>query len=351
MSKTQFIQEVSTEREIREQMARVFDTHDKSAQALGDPTAPNHNDGENIYQELSMAPFHKYLNLCERKGQNVATFPSAWVTPLVHLKEREIQLLDQLVGEVEYDPNDPHPTHEALERYPLPRAKALEWIAADTGDRTGWSASGSRTLDAWTAGGSDYLAHGAPGSGKSTLMNSTIAWLQQLNNETVLLADTLDDSGTNERSEWLALAPWTTIAVPAGIPIDVRIVPESPEVAPFSVDLEDICRDVVRYESPRDLLGKLLEGQFYVVFPDPLHRGCEEASRFAYHGPDRVTPVGEPGPSSSTRMASVASVMRHHRDLSPCPLASALCPALASTSAMKRRQSASIGLNTATRTS
>lgn len=300
MSKTQYIQEVSTEREIREQMDRVFDTHDKSAQALGDPTAPNHNDGQDIYKSLSMAPFHKYLALCEDRDQNVATYPSAWVTPLIHLKEREIQLLDQLVGEVEYDPNDPHPTHEALERYEPPRAKALEWIADDTGDRTGYGASGSRTLDAWTAGGSDYFAYGAPGSGKSTLMGFTAAVLQQLNNETVLLADTMDDSGTNERSEWLALAPWTTIAVPAGIPIDVRIVPESPEVAPFSVGLEDICRDVIRYESPRDLLDQLLEGQFYVVFPDPLHRGCEEASRYAYHGPDRVTPVGEPGPSSPT---------------------------------------------------
>jgi len=300
MSKSQFITEVSTEREIREQMDRVFDTHDKSAQALGDPTAPNHNDGESIYQQLSMAPLHKYLNLCEERGQNVATYPSAWATPLLHLKEREIQLLDQLTGEVEYDPNNPHPSHEALERYSLPRAKALEWIADDTGGRTAYRSSGSRTLDAWTAGGSDYFAYGAPGSGKSTLMGFTAAVLQQLNNETVLLADTMDDSGTNERSEWLALAPWTTIAVPAGIPVDVRIVPESPEVAPFTVDLADICRDVVRYESPRDLLDQLLEGQFYVVFPDPLHRGCEEASRYAFHGPDRVTPVGEPGPSGPT---------------------------------------------------
>ncbi|WP_418284770.1 hypothetical protein [Halorubrum sp. DTA46] len=300
MSKTQLIQEVSTEAEIRDQMERVFDTHEKSAQALGDPTLSNHNDGEDMYKRLSMAPFHKYLALCEKRDQNVATYPSAWATPLIHLKEREIQLLEQLVGEVEYDPNDPHPSHEALERYPLPRAKALEWIADDEGDRTGFGSSGARTVDAWTAGGSDYFAYGPPGRGKSTLMQATVSWLMQLNNETVLLADTMDDSGTNERLEWLPLAPWATIAVPAGIPIDVRIVPESPQVAPFHVDLADICRDVVRYESPRDLLNQLLEGQFYVVYPDPLHRGCEEASRHAFHGPNRVTPVGEPGPSSST---------------------------------------------------
>ena len=176
----------------------------------------------------------------------------------------------------------------------------LEWIADDDGDRTGYRSAGSRTLDAWTAGGSDYFAYGKPGSGKSTLMQFTAATLMQLNNETVLLADTLDDSGTNERSEWLALAPWTTIAIPEGIPVSVRIVPDSPQVGPFEVDLEDICRDVVRYSSPRDLVGELLEGQFYVVFPDPLHRGCEDVSRHAYHGPGRVTPVGEPGPSSPT---------------------------------------------------
>ena len=58
---TNLIQEVSTEREIREQMARVFDTHDKSAQAHGDPTSRRHNDGTDIYQSLNMAPFHKYV--------------------------------------------------------------------------------------------------------------------------------------------------------------------------------------------------------------------------------------------------------------------------------------------------
>ena len=143
-------------------------------------------------------------------------------------------------------------------------------------------------------GGTDWLARGKPGTGKSTLATYLAVRLLEINDEKVVWR------GSSSRSEWLALAPWTTIAVPAGIPIDVRIVPESPQVAPFHVDLEDICRDVVRYESPRDLLGKLLEGQFYVVFPDPLHRGCEDASRHAFHGPERVTPVGEPGPSSPT---------------------------------------------------
>jgi len=131
-------------------------------------------------------------------------------------------------------------------------------------------------------------------------MDFTASVLQGVNNETVLLADTMDNSGTNDRAEWLPLAPWATIAVPEGIPVEVRIVPTSPEVSSFTVGLEEICRDVIRYSSPLDLLGQLIEGQFYVVFPDPLHRGCEDVSRYAYHPPGRVTPVGEEGPSSAT---------------------------------------------------
>ncbi|WP_256423033.1 hypothetical protein [Halobellus rarus] len=291
---------VTSESAIREQLSEMFDFHEKSAQAYGDATLNRHNDGQDIYKELGIAPFHRYLALNEAKGKNVATYPSAWVTPLVHLKGREIELVEQLVGEVDYDPHDPHPSHEALEDFPRPRAKVLEWIADDEGDRTGWKAQGNRTIDAWTAGGTDYFAYGKPGSGKSTLMGFTAAVLQQVNNETVLLADTLDDSGTNERAEWLPLAPWTTIAIPEGIPVEVRIVPEAPEVSSFTVGLEEICRDVVRYSSPVDLLGQLVEGQFYVVFPDPLHRGCEAVSRYSYHGPNRVTEVGEPGPSAPT---------------------------------------------------
>jgi len=253
-----------------------------------------------MYKSLGIAPFHKYLALNEKRGKNVATYPSAWVTPLVHLREREIELVEQLVGEVDFDPDSPYPSHEALEEFPRPRAKVLEWIADDDGHRTAPKAQGRRTIDAWTAGGSDYLAYGKPGSGKSTLMDFTASVLQGVNNETVLLADTMDDSGTNDRAEWLPLAPWATIAVPAGIPVEVRIVPNSPEVSSFVVGLEDICRDVIRYDSPLDLLGQLIEGQFYVVFPDPLHRGCEDVSRFAYHPPGRVTPVGEEGPSAPT---------------------------------------------------
>lgn len=290
----------TTKDEIREQVAQLFDFHESSRQAV-DGSAPNrHNDGQRIYQELGIAPFHKYLNLCERKSKNVATYPSAFVTPFVHLKEREIELIESIEGEVEYDSTDWYPTHEALERFPPLRAKTLEWIAADDGDRTAWKSPGNTTIDVWTEGGSDMQVYGEPGCGKSTFMNFATLSLQQVNNETVILADTMDDSGTNERTEWLALAPYADIAVPEGIPVEVRVVPEDPSVSTLTYDLEDICRDVVRYSSPLDLCRQLEPGQFYVTFPDPLHRGCEDVSQFAFHPPGRVTPVGESGPNRAT---------------------------------------------------
>lgn len=292
--------------EIKQQMAQVFDHWEKSAQAYGDASLNRHNDGERMYKDLGMGPFHKYLDLTARRGKNVATYPSAWVAPLVHLRDWEIELVEQLsTGDdgdplVDYDPNDPHPSHEALEQFPRLRAKTLEWIADDDGTKMPINASGSRRIDAWVEGGTDYHAYGSPGGGKSTLMMFTAATLAQVNNETVLLADTLDESGTNERSEWIPLAPWATAAVPEGIPIDVRIVPENDALPELTVSLEDVFRDVVRYSSPLDLLGQLMPGQFYVTFPDPLQRGCEDVSPHAYHGPERVSPVGDPGPSSTT---------------------------------------------------
>jgi hypothetical protein len=301
MSQTQTLrQPVDSQDGLREQIEEVLEPHTLSAQARGDPSSERHNDGERIYKDFSIEPFHKYIARGERHDKNVATYPSAWVTPLLHLNEREIELVEELTGRVDYDFRDPHPSHEALEGFPRQRAKMIEWVADDDGDRLPPNAVGSRTIDAWTAGGTDCQIYGAPGSGKSTLAQFIATVLTQLNNETVLWADTLDDSGTNERLEWLPLAPYIDIAVPEGIPITVRIVPEDPTLDEFELDLEEICRDVVRYSSPRDLNRQLLPGQIYVVFPDPLLRGCDDVSQWTYTPPSRVTPIGEEGPDSST---------------------------------------------------
>lgn len=297
------IDPASTEREVREQLDAVTEPHETSAQAHGDVGGARHNDGERIYKDFSIPPFHKFLAKSERHEQNVALYPSAWLGTLLHLEEREKELIEHIAGDVDYHPDDPHVEHDVLQQIaesePL-RAKTLEWVAADGGDRLPWNASGNRTIDTFTAGGTDTAIYGAPGSGKTTLALFHALTRMQLNNETVIWADTLDDSYQNERCEWLSMAPYATVAVPAHLDVSVRIVPKNPSVSPFEVDLEDIARDVVRYSGPRDLVSGLTRGQFYVVFPDPTFKNCEAVSQFPYHAPGDTTPVGEDGPSEPT---------------------------------------------------
>lgn len=96
------------------------------------------------------------------------------------------------------------------------------------------------------------------------------------------------------------MAPWATLALPEGLPVRVRVVPYETSVEPFEVPLRDLARDVIRYRSLRDLNRQLMPGQFYVVYPDPYHRGAGEVSRHRYWGPDAVTPRGEDGPDEPT---------------------------------------------------
>ena len=297
-AKTPFERQANSEEAVREQLRDLMSPSDcrpeKSAQATGDFDSNRGNDGEQIYKAFSIPPLHKYLAKCARQESPrdaVARYPSSLVCSLVNLSEREIELVEWLAAEdaVDYDFRDPHVSHEALEDQPPLRAKVLEWLADDP-----------ERIKPFIEGGTDAHLYGPPGRGKSTLANFLALTSQQVNNATVLWADTLDASGTSERVEWLPLAPWTTLALPAGFPVEVRVVPEDPTVQTFTVDVEEIVRDVVRYESPRDLLGQLKQGQFYVVFPDPLLRGCEEVSRFAFNSVRDVTPQGEPGPTSPT---------------------------------------------------
>ncbi|APE95428.1 hypothetical protein [Halodesulfurarchaeum formicicum] len=276
--------------EIRKQLERVTEPHETSAQAIGDPEAQNHNDGQHIRKRYSYPPFHKWLAKADRHGASVARFPQAFVDPLLYTTDRDRTLLRQLAGEVDYDFRDPHPSHEALERYHPERAKVFEWLADDP----------SRAQAIRAVKGTDFLMHGEPGGGKSSLALSLAAWRMEVNNETVIWAETVDESGTNERTEWLPFAPFATLAIPAGLDTRVRIVPEDVSIQPFEVDIETIARDVIRYESIQDLTDQLIPGQFYVVFPDPLHRGAEEVSHFNYWNYRQVTPKGEDGPDEPT---------------------------------------------------
>lgn len=278
----------SSQAEIRRQLRQLTEPHTKSRQADGAANA--HTDGENIHQDFGVKPLHKWLHRAEKQDATVARFPRAFIDLLVYTDERDLELLDYLAGDVEYDPHSFHPTHPELERYRPYRAKVFEWLAAEP----------HRVRDIRAVKGTDLLQHGEPGGGKTTLGLSMAMWQQQINNATFIWADTVDESGTNERTEWLAFAGYATVAIPEGLDTRVRIVPADVTVDSFEVAIEDICREVIRYTSVDDLMRKLTPGQFTVVYPDPLLRGCREVSKFAYHNYEEVTPAGEDGPDQPT---------------------------------------------------
>jgi hypothetical protein len=125
-----------------------------------------------------------------------------------------------------------------------------------------------------STGGTDFLATGKPGSGKSTL--GCYLMLRDIEiNDTIGVW-----RGSSSRSEWLPLAPWTTLAIPADVEITARLESKDPTEPAVELDVEDlteIVREVVRYRDPLELNQELLEpGQIHVVYPDPRMRGCEE---------------------------------------------------------------------------
>jgi len=123
------------------------------------------------------------------------------------------------------------------------------------------------------AGGTDFLARGKPGKGKSTLGCYVAIRQLETNDEKVVWR------GSSSRSEWLALAPWTVLCLPEGVPITARLEskdPTEPAVELGVGELEEIVREVRRYNDPVDLNRQLDQGTFHVVYPDSLLRGCQE---------------------------------------------------------------------------
>lgn len=120
------------------------------------------------------------------------------------------------------------------------------------------------------AGGTDFLAVGAPGSGKSTMaLNHSLRLMEENDEKVVWRASTA-------RSEWLPYAPWARVCLPEGVDVNARFVPKIPTQDGFDVELEDVVREVVRYRNPKHLNHELLkEGQFHVVYPDPEMRGIQ----------------------------------------------------------------------------
>ena len=136
------------------------------------------------------------------------------------------------------------------------------------------------------AGGTDVFIRGKPGVGKSTLLCYLAARLLDINDETVFWR------ASSSRSEWMPLAPWATVWLPAGADIDARLTSRDPRDNEVDLDveeLEEIVRDVRRYREPRDVLDRAAKGQFHVIYPDPQMRGCQgildESAERAYETP------------------------------------------------------------------
>jgi len=116
--------------------------------------------------------------------------------------------------------------------------------------------------------------------------------MQLRQRENVLWLSSLDDT------EWTALAPFATVCLPADERVSVQANPYNQRLRGETVDLRmhDLARDVIRYANPRDLLQTLDErtvGQFYVVYPDPDFRLCQEITGRSYASVREVEELGE----------------------------------------------------------
>ncbi|WP_281196048.1 ATP-binding protein [Halorubrum sp. F4] len=162
-------------------------------------------------------------------------------------------------------------------------------------------------------GGTDWLARGKPGTGKSTLANYLTVRLLESNREKVVWR------GSSSRSEWLPLAPWTTLYLPEGVDISVRLEPKVPTRDAVNIDVDElteIVREVRRYADPRELNQTLDEGSLHVVYPDPRMRGCQEvydASPEKQYDtpPKRETLFSEEDPASHWWFAWVLARVEH----------------------------------------
>ena len=162
-------------------------------------------------------------------------------------------------------------------------------------------------------GGTDWLARGKPGTGKSTLANYLVVRLLEVNDEKVVWR------GSSSRSEWLPLAPWTTLYLPDGVDISARLEPKDPTNDPVDLTLEElteIVREVRFYSDPVDLNRSLDEGSLHVVYPDPLMRGCqavyEQSPEKQYDAPPkRETLFHESDPASHWWFAWLLGRVEH----------------------------------------
>jgi len=256
-----------------------------------------HHDGKVMHEFFEnedgnqLKPFHKKLHSLTRTARRegfkhahpVYRYPAAYLDAIIHLDDSEMWALE----EARLD-------DDIIAEQPQKRKKVLEWLAQPENEHV---------LEAMGDGGTDIWAHSEPGEGKTSFAN-VIGGLRmpEINNETVIWNLTLDEL------ECLPLAPFMTVAVPKGVQYEVYAKPRAPTLPTVEIDLTDVFRDTLEYESPRDLMTKIVPGGLYAVLPDPLFRGCEKLTRATY------TPAREAGePSEVTPLRDMSFAMLKSR--------------------------------------
>jgi len=264
------------EEQVRQLLRESFDPWEKSAQAvfhgydgrLGwDEITQRHNDGERMYKDFGLTPFYKVLQKAERRNHPIYRFPSAYLDSIIHLDDSEKWALES--GDL-----------DALGDVPRTRRLVLEWLAENPD-----------VLAEMSDGGTDIHGHSKPGKGKTSFANilGTVR-NTEINNETVLWMLTLDEL------ECLPVAPYMTLLAPAGVAITAEAVPVDPSLPSIEVGLDDVFRDVVRYENPTDVWETVVPGGIYGVLPDPGFRKCEQVTTCSYNRPDEADEPAEVTP-------------------------------------------------------
>lgn len=265
-------------REVLEQLHEDFESWDKSRQAVyhdrngrkAFDSINRHDDGERIYKDFGMKPFHKVLEAAKRRDHPIYRFPASFLNNIIHVDDAEILALEE--GDLEF-----------FSDAPRTRRKVMEFLADD---------ENSHILEGLGDGGTETHAHAKPGKGKTSFGNVLKGVRNaEINNETVLYCLTLDEL------EQLPLAPYLTILKPEGVRVDVEAKPVDYRLPSVSIGLEDVFRDVVEYSDPIDLLESVVPGGLYGVLPDPQFRECERLVQATYtpawdaEEPAEVTPL------------------------------------------------------------
>jgi hypothetical protein len=246
---------------LRERLeGREAENLEHTEQETGDPH--QHTLGQNMRRGLGMRRWSAVLEQLEAAphpaledaSDPLIEHPRAFLDHLIKLSEIDKLRID--VGDFSDMPRE--------------RRAVLRWLADHP-----------EIVSDMRNGGTDWFAYGPKGSGKSTMALSLVARELEVNNSAVVWR------GSSARSEWLPLAPWATVCLPAGLEYEARLDPPSDDMDPFSVDLEAAVRSVKRYRNPRQLNHELLEeGGFHVVYPDPKFRHCSEITQEAEEIPE-----------------------------------------------------------------